>query len=161
MSAWDSEEWRAERNEHLLKWLRGDHQALAFVLTVSQIAETWDDLIDRDQPITADAVNRAFSLALVELPVNQFYRTHEGMLYPLIATAINAWLDANALELSTERARREAAFHLRNFGHEITLMAIRLVGGWEHLRSVSLEVRLYFAHEDFEGWISRHGTVAA
>ena len=146
---WDTPPWRAERDAKLLEWCCGNQAAVDTVLALSTIAEVWDDLHDGDAQVSAEMVNRAFTLAMVKLQVNDFYKANESLFYALTVTAINAWLDANELQRSENQSERMMAFYLRNFGIEIVMMAIFRSGGWEHLRRVSLEVRAFFDHEEF------------
>lgn len=156
--AWDSSEWRKLRDEKLLAWMNGNVQAVETVIALSSIAETWDDLHDGDKPVESGRISAAFINALVKLQVNEFYKANEAIFYALTVAAINAWMDANELQRSRDAAHRMMAFYLRNFGHEITMMAVFRAGGWEHLRSVSLEIRLFFEHEVFQDWEHRHET---
>ena len=155
--AWDSEEWRRVRNAKLLGWMNGNAEAVDTVLALSTIAETWDDLHDGDKQPTRERINEAFTLALVHLQLNAFYKANEAIFFGLIVASINAWLDANHLQGSSRTSERLMAFSLRNIGHEITMAAAFRAGGWEHLRRVSLEMRTFFAHESFDTWEHRHG----
>ena len=149
---WDSLEWRDIRDENLLRWLNGNREAADTVVALSTISETWDDLVDLDNVPDKTRINEAFTLALVGLHVNEFYKLNEHLFYALTVVAINAWMDANELVKSPILAKRQLAFHLRNFGHEITMMAVFRACGWERLREVSLEVRDFWGHEDFASW---------
>jgi hypothetical protein len=153
---WDSEDWRRLRNEKLLGWMRGNAQAVDTVIALSTIAETWDDLHDGDNQPSKDRINKAFTLALVKLQVNEFYKANEALFYALTVTAINAWMDANELQNSENVNERMMAFGLRNLGHEITMLAVFRATNWEQLRSVSLEIRRFFVHETYYSWEHRH-----
>ena len=136
--------------------MNGNVQAVETVIALSSIAETWDDLHDGDKPVEKARLNAAFVDALVKLQVNEFYKANEAIFYALTVAAINAWMDANELQSSDAVDERMMAFYLRNFGHEITMMAVFRAGGWEHLRRVSLDIRMFFVHEHFAGWEFRH-----
>ena len=153
---WDSNEWRKVRDANLLVWMCGNQSAVDVVVTLSTIAETWDDLYDGDKKVPRDRLNEALSMALVKLQVNAFYKSNEAIFWSLTVAAINAWMDANELQESNLRQERMLAFHIRNFGYEIASMAAFRTGGWEHLRRVSLEMRRFFAHEDYDSWEHRH-----
>lgn len=154
---WDSDEWRALRNEKLLVWMCGKQEAVDVVVALSTIAETWDDLYDADKSVAKDRLNQAFVLMLVKLQTNEFYKSNEALFYALTVTAINAWMDANELQGSNLNSERMMAFYLRNFGIEIAMLAAFRCGGFDHLRKVSLGIRKFFAHEDFAGWDANHG----
>lgn len=160
MSAWDTPEWRTERDERLLAWMCGNQAAVDTVLALSTIAEVWDDLYDGDKSTDKELLNRAFTLALVKLQVNDFYKTNEALFYALTVTSINAWLDANAWQKSGEERQRMMAFFLRNLGIEMVMLAVFRAGGWDHLRKVSLEIRTYFDHETFQHWNLEHAPIS-
>ena len=56
---YESEEWNLKKEELLYKWL-GDEHAVIFILTIGQITETWDDLIDKDKQLSDDHINEVF-----------------------------------------------------------------------------------------------------
>ena len=55
-------------------FLLGNQAAVNFNLLFRDILHTWDDLIDRDKPVSGEAIHQAFRAALVLLPANPFYR---------------------------------------------------------------------------------------
>ncbi|HLC08972.1 MAG TPA: hypothetical protein VJK06_06775 [Methyloceanibacter sp.] len=152
---WDSVEWRQHRDERLLGWMKGNVDAVNTVIALSTIAETWDDLHDDEAP-SKDRINAAFTLALVKLQVNDFYKANEALFFSQIVTSINGWMDANELQSSASESERMHAWFLRSLGHEITHLAAFRVGGWEHMRKVSMEMRHFFMHERFDEWEYRH-----
>jgi hypothetical protein len=150
---WDTPQWRELRDQRLIRWLR-DPDAVACVLTLSGIAEVWDDIIDNDNPAPA-RVNRAFTDALVSLQFNPFYTRHQNMILPVVVVGINAWLDANELE-GGDTNQRMQAFYLRNYSYEVASIIAACALGWDGLRAVSLEMRSFFSHETYQEWEHRH-----
>jgi len=154
---WDTPQWRVKRDELLATWLLGDFHAVECAVLLSEIAETWDDLIDQDVTVTADKINRAFIAMLVRLELNPFFEQHRLTIMPVVYVSINAWLDANTQE-SGVREERMAAFYLRNFSYEIINVIALCVGGWDHLRSISMDMRRFFTHESYFTWEHRHAS---
>jgi hypothetical protein len=153
---WDSEPWRELRDANLLRWMAGNADAVACFVALSTICETWDDLVDRDKPVGDAQINEAFTLALINLQVNPFYKANEALLYALIVAGTNAWMDANALQSSPDVKWRMLAFYLRNTAYELASICAFRAGGWQHLRAISLEMRQFFAHESYAEWEHRH-----
>lgn len=153
---WDSESWRDLRNANLLRWMLGNADAVECVVALSAISETWDDLIDRDKPIHAEQVNDCFVRALITLQVNPFFKANESLFYAIIVAGSNAWMDANQMQADPDAKWRMLAFYLRNTSYEIANLAAFRVGGWDHLRSISLEMRKFFSHESYDEWEHRH-----
>ena len=85
-------------SEALAEAFCGDKDAVALAFHLARVADVWDNLIDRDKPVTPEDINDAFWLALVEIPRNQFYLRHMGHLQPLIAHSIFNYQIANAYE---------------------------------------------------------------
>lgn len=149
---WDSPEWREERNKKLLAWLKDDFDAFMCVLGFSAISETWDDLIDGDKKPSPEEINRAFLTAIVHLNANRFYVRHCATILPVVFIGINSWFDANELEKSTKVDHRALAFYIRNYCYEIVSICAFCVGGFDWLRSISLEMRMFFQHESYFTW---------
>jgi len=152
---WDSQEWRDSRDRNLLVWMLGDRHAASLIVDVSTMVETWDDLIDMDKDVSADEINRAFTIALVRLNNNPFFNAHKSAIMPILMIGVNAWFDANELEKSMDEAERMLAFYIRNFCYEFASLCAALVGGYDHLRRVSLEMRRFFKHESYLNWEKR------
>jgi hypothetical protein len=125
--------------EKLREWLKGDEDAVSLNAAVHQVVEVWDDLIDRDGPVVAEAINNAFYLLFVTIPRNAFYQQHFSVLNPLIESAILDWHAAN--EFERRRHQLETAFGLRCAGQALTVMCARIIGGVEWARSVNVQLR--------------------
>ena len=127
--------------------LQGQPAPILFCEMLFRISQTLDDLIDGDQPVTAAAVCRAFWDALIELPANPFYREHEPTLRPLMAAALQDWIDSTQLERAGDHHGRTLAFVLRDQLTSLVVQCARLVGGYEWMQQVSVDIRRHF-HED-------------
>ena len=95
----DTEEWRELRDAKLYEWLQ-DEAAVDYVVSVSDLCEVFDDLIDGDKEVTPADIHRTLFAALVDLPANPFFHRHTSALVPVHLTGIAAWIDANRLEKS-------------------------------------------------------------
>lgn len=151
----DTEDWRKVRDDHYRRWFKGDEYAVQTIHVLMNACEFWDDLIDQDAEITPDRVDIVFRGIFVDLTVNPFWQRTRAFLEPLIIMAINAWMDANELSKSNSEKERNLAFHIRNLPTELVMAVAFGVGGWEHMRSVSVEARRFFAHESFDEWEHR------
>ena len=152
---WDSDTWRNPRDAKLLHWMLGNEDAVRVCVQTSHIAEVWDDLKDKDREPSDREIAHAFESAMIRLQTNPFYLQNHAMLTAIITLAINAWHDSEDLRQGdTEHLIQ--AFVLRNMGIEIAVMCAFLVGGYDHMRKVSLEMREFFRHETFEQWSAEH-----
>ena len=58
-----------------LEWFGGNKDGVAIYEFFRQLSHTWDDLVDKDVDVPADAVNEVFKIALVYLPANRLYQS--------------------------------------------------------------------------------------
>ncbi len=142
----DSEGWRASRDQKLLEWV-GDRAAVAFVLSFFDMCEVFDDLIDKDKPVTDEDIIRTLFTSLVDIPMNPFFAKYRNELVPVIITGINAWLDANKLEKGSDNDK-VFAYVLRDWYAELVSFVIYLTRGRHYLRDVSMDVRTFFTHHE-------------
>lgn len=139
----DTSEWRSRRNAKLLEWT-GDQQAVDFLMLISRTYEFFDDLVDRDKPYTDEmAISVLFDLT-IELPRNPFYLFYKDQLIPVMATAINAWVDSIRLERSGGDTGKNIAYVLRFWCVELVMFTVLLLRGRDYLHSVSLDIRRFF-----------------
>jgi len=150
----ESPEWIEERNRKLDLWLLGDYDAIKFIQDIGSVMETWDDLIDKDKPVSDALIHHVFITLLISLPSNDFFAKNKNFLIPIIMLAINSWLDSNNLE-KEEFEQRTYALTLRHIGIQIVPMCAFLVGGFEHSRKYSTDIWKFFTeHESAEEWIN-------
>jgi hypothetical protein len=135
--------------ENLLTWLRGDEAAVRFVEDVAYVTQVWDDLIDRDKPVSDDQINGAFERLFIAVPRNSFYRTYFAELQPLVEQMIVDWHTANALERGTTQDRM-AAWMLRDSLTAVVIRAAILIGGYAWGLECAPQIRRFVHDEPFE-----------
>lgn len=126
----------------------GHEDAEAFLTAMVGVLHIWDDLIDKDKPITDDMVNAAFWDALITLPRNTFYMRHFGDLNPILVTAIMSWKTANGFE--HEEKDLDIAFIIRSAYVDLILMTALLCGGRTHAERLAPGIRRVAHSEGFE-----------
>lgn len=148
--------WVEKRDALRNKACCGDANALAFLSSIMDAVEIWDDLIDKDKPVSDNDLNRVFVNLLFYLPQNPFFDRNKGYLLPVVMTCINAWMDSTDLQKSPVKKDLAAAWYLKQMGVELYGSVAFLMGGFEHMREVSLEARDVLAHEEFEDFLQEH-----
>jgi hypothetical protein len=128
--------------------LKGNEEAVTFLIQLCRVLHFWDDLEDRDKSIPRSEVNAAMYIALVALPRNQFYRRYFDELNPLVANAIFNWHCANQLEAEDDEAAKQIAFVIRS------AYAARILGGYEWAQEVAPEIRRHWHKEGFDGYLA-------
>lgn len=144
----------SDDREHLLHAYKGDAAAVDLVLAIAEISHTWDDLIDRDKPVDDARINRAFTLALLELPRNPFYLQHRDELLPVMTTGALNYLTANEYEKQDD-AEAHALAHVLRYGiADLVLFVAYLIGGQEWAQSVAPELRKLSQKDSLENYLS-------
>ena len=125
------------------KWMTyiccGDKDASDFLAIFFSLCHLWDDLIDKDVARTDEDINRAFWMALIEIPRNRYYRRFETEITPLMGVAIQEWFAANKLEAGN---RTDIAYTLRCSIVSLIHQAAEYCGGYEWALKVGEEIRL-------------------
>jgi hypothetical protein len=133
--------------------VKGDADAFAFLQGAVHSLHCWDDLIDRDQPVAPETINRTMWWVLVELPRNRFYQAHAADFTTLFANAIQNWHAANAMEATPEVADKQIAFILRSEYCNLVTHSAALIGGYDWARQVTPTIRRMWHDEGFEGYL--------
>lgn len=149
----DTPEWREARDKLLLDWTKGDVAAADYLVIIFHVAEIWDDLIDRDKPVTDEQINDLFITLLFDLTGNPFFVQHAGFLRPAMLLGINAWLDSVQYEREGLPELLIRAHILRAWYMELVPLVAFLVGGYEHMRAVSSEARAFFQTEKLSQYL--------
>ncbi len=152
MTEWDSKKWREVRDRKLREWFLGNDAAVQCFIDISTAVEAWDDFADRD---AMPEINSGFEILLVHLPNNPFYTQHFVAIRTMLLLSTNAWYDSERMKYGSGEERL-MAFFLRNLGLELVQLFAYLIGGWKHMRKISLEAREFFRHETFEDWVNEH-----
>lgn len=107
----------------------------------------YDDLIDKDKPITDGDIHRAFWLANVEMPRNPFYRAHFDVLNPLVMAAITSWRAANDMERDKLEDDLPVSFVIRSAYCDIVVMCVLILFGPDAAANAALSIRR-FVHDE-------------
>lgn len=143
---------RQTAHEFLTEALRGELEAVRLVETLGGISQIWDDLVDRDKPVTSEQVSQAFWAALIEVPGNAFYRQHFDTLYPLIRSVILDWETANRLERETPHGQ-SLAFVLRDSLVGLVVTCAELLGGRKWALRYGPDIRYFFHDETLQDYM--------
>ncbi len=142
---------RNNEYQFLCNALSGHIEAVEFCRTLFRISQVWDDLVDGDESLSTEDINKVFWECLVELPQNPFYQRHFFTLQPLLREYIIQWLDANTLEQGSDHDQN-IAFALRDGIGGIISQCAYIIGGYERMRAVSPEIRKHIFEEPLENY---------
>ncbi|MBI4293630.1 MAG: hypothetical protein HY661_19310 [Betaproteobacteria bacterium] len=140
--------------EQLLRFFRGDEAAVELAFMLARISHIWDDLIDKDKPVSDHQVNAAFWLALVGVPANPFYQQHSEDLRPVMASGILNYAAANALERRGDLHSLEIAHVIRYSIADTVLLMATLAGGYAWGMEVASDLRLLCQKDTFWNYLT-------
>lgn len=141
--------------EFMLYAFKGNQAAVAFVLMLVRVADVWDNLIDKDAPVSDKDINDAFCILALEMPKNAFYRDHVDELLPVLETGILNWMAANALERNCDSGRSIEIAHVIRYGiADVALLVASICGGREWAEDVVPELRLRSQKSDLNEYIN-------
>lgn len=133
--------------------VQNNQSALHFLECLCYVMHLWDDLADRDKPRSIGTINRAFWMALVELPRNQFYSENFHLLSPIIMMAIQNWHAANYMERGDDHLENQIAFIIRSSYADIVTMCALIIGGPEWSKRIAVAIRKEAHKEGFETYL--------
>ena len=143
-------------NEGKLEWFGGNQDALSMFRMFVTLAHTWDDLVDKDKETTEDAINTAFLICLVYLPVNSFYQTIQRDIMPMWISIVSAYQTANRFEKSKDAHGVEIAHVLRYAAGNIIAYAVHVCVGPEKAAEYMPDVWKAIVVERFDEYRKEH-----
>lgn len=123
---------------------RGDAAALEFMQVFYVFVQTFDDLVDRDKPVTPEEAGSALLRFILVLSQNKFYLAQCGSLLPLITAAMGAWVGSEYF------AKRKAVLDhitgqvLKSQYQDIFFHVALLTGGLPHFFAMQQKYRSYY-----------------
>ena len=139
-----------------LEWFGGNQDALNMYRAFVDLAHLWDDLIDKDKPVSADDINRAFLTCLVYLPANPFYRHIQEQILPMWLVVISSFETANKFEADKDPHGIEIAHSLRYAAGSIIAYAIHVCVGPEEAKKVLPDMWKSIFYERFDEYRKEH-----
>lgn len=142
-------------NEYDLRALNrcccGNKEAIEWLLLWRDYVHDIDDIIDGDKQ-GPEIVLSTFAAAAT-LYSHPFYLRNLLALRQIVYNCTNAYADSVAWEKSDTAWQREFSDHYRHFGAEMVLAVASICGGYAHMRSISLELRVicYLEHHTPSG----------
>jgi len=125
----------------------GNEDAKKYLSSFAYVTRVFDDLIDKDYPVSDNQICRAFFILMGGLWTNPFFVRNSRLLIPLHIVSVNAFMDANIWAEDEDKLKKIYAHVIKDFVNEILGMVAFLTGGYNHMRKVSLEVRDLFIED--------------
>lgn len=142
--------------EGKLEWFGGNQDALNMCRLLITLGHTWDDIVDKDKPVSEDDINNAFLIALVYLPANPFYQRIQAQVLPMWITVVSAYQTANFFEKTKDPHGIEIAHTLRYSVGNILAYAMHVCLGPEKAKEYLPEMWKAAVAERFDGYRKEH-----
>lgn len=139
-----------------LEWFGGNQDALNMYRAFVDLAHLWDDLVDKDKPVSADEINRAFLTCLVYLPANPFYRQIQDQILPMWLVVISSFETANKFEADKDPHGIEIAHSLRYAAGNIVAYAVHVCVGAEEAKKILPDMWKSIFYERFDEYRKEH-----
>ena len=123
-----------------LEWFGGNQDALNLYRMFRDLSHTWDDLVDKDKPVTEAEINNAFLICLVYMPANPFYQRIQAAVLPMWITVVSAYQTANSFERNKDEHGVEISHTLRYAAGNIVAYAVHVCVGQEKAAEIMPEV---------------------
>ena len=123
-----------------LEWFGGNQDALNLYRMFRDLSHTWDDLVDKDKPISETEINNAFLICLVYMPANPFYQKIQAAVLPMWITVVSAYQTANSFERNKDEHGVEISHTLRYAAGNIVAYAVHVCVGQEKAAEIMPEV---------------------
>jgi hypothetical protein len=113
--------------ESRLKWYNNNQDAFNMVEMILEMLHIWDDVVDKDNEVTEQDINKAFSTSLIFLPMNPFYRQIQPSVIPMWVNIISAYETANKFEREKDNKGLNLSYSLRSaigqiIGYSISIL---------------------------------------
>jgi hypothetical protein len=143
---------------------KGNEEAAAMLVMLTDLAHFFDDLYDGDKGLTRGNVQTALWTSLAMLPRNAFYRQYFGEIQPLVSNAIVNWRVANHLErVPGDETDLRVAFIVRSSYADLIQQTAMICGGPEWAVEVGVAVRKRCHAESWQDYLKSvevlHGNV--
>lgn len=138
------------------EWFGGNADAAQLVSDLCFVAHVWDDLIDKDKPVSQEQINAAFELALFAIPNNPFYLAHRAGIAPLIYSGILGFVTANRMEQSGDEHQLEIAHGLRYGAANVAAYAVAVTNSRQDAETILPEAWKHWMPERIADYMKEH-----
>ena len=108
-----------------------NQEAYEVALILIRTCNIWDDLIDKDNPVTNAEIHYSYISILHDLQRNPFYKNYESELFSTITSSILSYLCANEYEETEDEHGLELG-HMLRYGPVLSVCyIIYLCNGFE------------------------------
>jgi hypothetical protein len=126
---------------------KDDEHAFDYLAKICFVSRVFDDQMDKDYSVPDKMLCEAYFILLAGLWDNPFFREHESKLIPLHIASFNSFMDSNKWAKEGDSLRKIYAHVIKDFINELLGVVAYIVGGYDHMRVVSMAVKEAFLEE--------------
>jgi len=129
--------------EEALEIANGNKEAAGLLVSFDAFCGVLDDVFDKDKEVSDVRLVDRVEPFIEDLLLNPFVQANRVVLWPIIVSAFNSWLDANRWQRDGTPQQQQAADVLKGQYHEFFYFVARLCGGRDHMRLITTKHRRY------------------
>lgn len=142
------------------EWFNDNKDAIELYKNLCALADIWDNMIDRDKPVTNEQINDVFLTCLYRLPLNPVYNYLQLQIAPMWLTVVSSYEAANKFEADKDQHGLELAHVLRYSAGQIISYIMIYCLGVEKAREYIPEMWKTLANERFDVYLREHANSA-
>jgi hypothetical protein len=138
------------------EWFGNAPDGVNFFVAIAQCCHIWDDLIDKDKPVSDEKINDMMRVALVFLPLNSVYQKISHAAPHFWASIISAYETANKYEKDKDEKGLEIGHNLRYAVGHLIAYAMEVCIGTQEARKHLPDMWKLIVFENFEDYKKEH-----
>lgn len=148
--------WETYSEQGLKELLLGNEHAFSFMLALARCSHIYDDLIDRDKPVSDSDIHELMWLTMFAIPTNPFFAAHADRLRPCILTGLLNWHAATEIERNGTVEELRLAHAMRYSLADVLLMVLEIVGGHAYAMQNARRARLMQQNDTWAHYLEEH-----
>lgn len=125
---------------------KNDTAAIELSFMLLEVAHTWDDLVDKDKPVSTEAIDKAFLYSLQAIPMHKYW---SPAMHCMLSSVYLRWHAANCIEscpASTDNDLAKAWMLRASLYDLFEVLALQLYGV-EWAKSQAVMLRLFYGEQ--------------
>ena len=137
-------------------WFGNNQDAINVYLLLQKLLDVWDNMIDKDKPVSNEEINECFLTCLCRLPLNPVYSKIQQQVAPMWLGVVSAYESANTLEKTKDNHCLAISHILRYSIGNIFAYIMMYCTGIEESRKHIPDMWSSFVAEDYETYAAEH-----
>lgn len=146
--------------QKIISWaLKGNRPAIDYCNLVFRSSHIYDDLIDKDKPVSDEQIHTMMWNLLYELPSNSFFMENAAQLVILHGQYLGDYSDSVILEREHRDHGLNLSYFLRDSVSTLLIQVALIIGGKEWMNRVSIPIRQFIFNETLDSYKQALGEI--